>query len=49
MKDFYYLHPMLCHDVGIKMMAVHLDRLAPYQEPLGMSGLKEGVVGAVGE
>jgi hypothetical protein len=28
-----------------KMMVVHLERLAHYQELLGTSGLKEGAIG----
>jgi hypothetical protein len=30
-RDFYSLHPVVCHDVERKMMVVYLDRLAPYQ------------------
>jgi hypothetical protein len=32
-----------------KMMVVHLDELAPYQGTAGMTDLKEGAAGAVGE
>jgi hypothetical protein len=31
------------------MMVINLDRLAPYLELLGTSGLKEGAAGAVAE
>jgi hypothetical protein len=32
-----------------RIMVVHPDRLAPYQETARTSGLKEGAAGAVGE
>jgi hypothetical protein len=32
-----------------KVMAIHLDRLAPYWEPFWTSGFMKGSAGAVGE